>query len=235
MTTQVPKGKGKGLEGRVESGAEKRDYLSKLPGEIVEFIAKKLYVVDYINFRAVCQTFQQVLPRINWREALFKLEFPSLIVKSRSDIHTLIDPHMGDDVQLQPRWKTLAELKSPDHHDLCQNFLVECDGKLLLVFVDESVHVYKLNFEPVMVWEEVNSLGKHALFLSPSSCFSQIPNCSDMENKIYFPKLFGDVLVYYCLRTHKFYTAGAGNKQVVPDFYNTTQFLSSCWIDPRWG
>ncbi|OMO80638.1 hypothetical protein CCACVL1_12839 [Corchorus capsularis] len=359
------------------TGAQNRDYLSKLPWDILEFIANKLYLVDYINFRAVCHTFQQVLPRINWREASVsvKSEFPSLspwlICKSR-DIHRLIDPHMGgtyltnipkslleakiryskngwllmatgrdtmslyhpfrkeemklpkaparrghcfcygyalssssptspntilvgsgshsicyirltagecddgwheyecddDDYTLfqlqpknmnnsviyfkgafyflnglgnlgvfefndddQPSWKTLAELKSPHHH-LFQNFLVECDGKLLSVFVDDQlVHVYKLNFEPVMVWEQVNSLGKHALFLSPSGCFSEIPSCSDMENRIYFPKLFGDAIVYYCLTTHKFYTCA--NNQVVPDFYNTTEFLSSCWIEPR--
>ncbi|XVF77460.1 hypothetical protein PTKIN_Ptkin14bG0045700 [Pterospermum kingtungense] len=128
-------------------------------------------------------------------------------------------------------WKILKELQSP-----CvkyrYNYLLECGGDLLSVFVvDQMVHIYKLNFTNPMTWERMTGLGNHALFVSPSSSFSVIAHSSDMENKVYFRKLYGKDIVYYCLSTDKFYTCG--KKEVVVDFYNTKEFFYSTWIEPR--
>ncbi|OMO92872.1 hypothetical protein COLO4_17232 [Corchorus olitorius] len=137
-------------------------------------------------------------------------------------------------------WKTFRSLKSP-RPCFRYNYLAEFDGQLLSIFTedDQSVHIYKLiNFteggewEWGRAWEKVTSLGDYALFVSCSSAFSVIPNSSDMKNRIYFSKLFGRGIVYYCLSTHKFYTTE--NNQVVQDFYNTTEFLHSTWIQPWW-
>ncbi|XVF87403.1 hypothetical protein PTKIN_Ptkin18bG0117500 [Pterospermum kingtungense] len=139
----------------------------------------------------------------------------------------------------QVSWEILRELENPwekmesPGDGFCYSYLSECGGNLLSVFVmDQLVHIYKLNFTSEKAWEKVTSLGNHALFLSPSSSFSVIPSSSDMENKVYFRKLYGVDIVYYCLSTDKFYTCG--NKEVVADFNNTTEFIYSTWIEPTW-
>ncbi|XVF77451.1 hypothetical protein PTKIN_Ptkin14bG0044500 [Pterospermum kingtungense] len=137
---------------------------------------------------------------------------------------------MNDDGQVS--WKILEELESPCDN-FCYNYLLECGGNLLSVFVvDQLVYVYKLNLTAVMTWEKVTSLGNHALFVSPLSSFSVFSDSSDMKNKVYFPKLHGMEMVYYCLITDKFYTCG--NNEISADFNNTTEFLYSTWIEPRW-
>ncbi|XVF03876.1 hypothetical protein REPUB_Repub05bG0030700 [Reevesia pubescens] len=92
--------------------------------------------------------------------------------------------------------KILRELESPCD-SYCYNYLLECNGNLVSVFVDDQmVHVYKLKFTTVMAWEKITKFRK--------SC-----------------------IVY------KFYTCG--NKEVVADFNNTTEFLFSSWIEPRFA
>ncbi|XVF03878.1 hypothetical protein REPUB_Repub05bG0031000 [Reevesia pubescens] len=128
-------------------------------------------------------------------------------------------------------WKVLEKPRKPcnsfDH-----NYLLECEGKLFSVFVDnlgESIGVFKLN-ETNMDWQKVRDLGKYMFFVSPSSSFSMVVKTPGMENKIYFPKLKGQEIVYYCLRTGKYRTFGS--KQVATNFYNTTVYLaqsSSQW------
>ncbi|XVF77455.1 hypothetical protein PTKIN_Ptkin14bG0045000 [Pterospermum kingtungense] len=351
----------------IEDNNEARENnLCHLPYDVLGFIAKKLHPVDYFNFRSLCHNFRLVAPCIKWREASFKLQFPSLcpwLVFSRRNscaTHSFIDPHyssreylikipedllhgkvryskdgwllicspsfmffynpftketkefpqgageyncclsyglssspalddsilignsydhiyyfcrregvwiiyhfpdfiyfkrnhnspiyfggafyflgrdgkvavfrMNDDGQVS--WTILEELESPCDN-FCCNYLLECGGNLLSVFVvDQLVYVYKLNLTAVMTWEKVTSLGNHALFVSPLSSFSVISDSSDMKNKVYFPKLYGMEMVYYCLITDKFYTCG--NKEILADFNNTTEFLYSTWIEPRW-
>ncbi|XVF87405.1 hypothetical protein PTKIN_Ptkin18bG0117700 [Pterospermum kingtungense] len=140
----------------------------------------------------------------------------------------------------QVSWEILRELEDPwekmESPGDCfrHSYLSECGGNLLAIFVmDQLVHIYKLNFtSEKKAWEKVTGLGNHALFVSPSTSFSLIPSSSDMENKIYFRKLYGMDIVYYCLSTDKFYTSG--NKEVVADFNNTSEFLFSTWIEPMW-
>ncbi|XVF77492.1 hypothetical protein PTKIN_Ptkin14bG0048700 [Pterospermum kingtungense] len=343
--------------------------LGDLPSDALGFIAKKLYGVDYNNFRLVCHNFRLVAPCIKWSEALLKLQSTSLspwLVSRRGNscaTHCFMDPHscstylikipecllhgkvryskdgwllicspsfmlfyhpftnnviqlpegvgarvhnrcwgyglsssptsedsvlvgnsfdfiyyfcrregqwiqyhypdldgfksnhnspiyfdgafyfLGRDGKVavfrqndgqndgQVSWKILEELQSPCD-SYCSNYILECGGNLLSVFVaDQMVHIYKLNFTDPMTWEKVKSLENHALFVSPSSSFSVIPKMSDMENKVYFCKLYGKDIVYYCLSTDKFYTCG--KKEVVADFHNTTEFLHSTWIEPR--
>ncbi|XVF77485.1 hypothetical protein PTKIN_Ptkin14bG0048000 [Pterospermum kingtungense] len=336
-----------------------------LPSDILGFIAKKLYGVDYHNFRLVCHKFRLVAPCIKWSEALLKLQStsfsPWLVFRKGNSCatHYFMDPHscsiclikipefflhgqvryskdgwllicsrtvmffyhpftnnrielpegvgarvqnrclgyglssspssedsvlvghtfdfiyyfsrregqwiqyyfpdldgfkpnhnspiyfdgafyfLGRDGKVavfrrdddQVSWKILKELESPCE-SYCSNYLLECGGNLVSVFVvEQMVHIYKLNFTEPMTWEKVKSLENHALFVSPSSCFSVIPKLSDMENKVYFRKLYGKDIVYYCLSTDKFYTCG--KKEVVADFHNTTEFLYSTWIEPR--
>ncbi|XVF49223.1 hypothetical protein PTKIN_Ptkin03bG0251400 [Pterospermum kingtungense] len=349
----------------IENGNEAQAYnLRDLPFDVLELIASKLYLVDYNNFRSVCNTFRLAGPYIKWREASLEFQsetlFPWLTLPGgNSDTsQNFIDPHLGDrylinvpnglsngtvryskdgwllicnsnfmffyhpfrkrlielpqqaghhyyclgyglsssptlddsilvgssfyaiyylclrdgiwfecpfpdyfdfqpnnnspiyfdgafyflgkDGKLgvlelnrdQVSWKILRDLKSPCD-GFCYNYLLECGGNLLSVFVvDQLVNIYRLNFTTVMDWERVTSLGNHALFVSPSSSFSVTRNSSGMENKVYFHKLYGMDIVYYCLSTNKFYTCGS--KEVVADFKNTIEFASSTWIEPKW-
>ncbi|XVF77448.1 hypothetical protein PTKIN_Ptkin14bG0044000 [Pterospermum kingtungense] len=361
-----PQGKPEYPISKLEDNNEARvNNFGDLPYDILGFIAKRLYGVDYNNFRLVCHNFRLVAPCIKWSEALLKLQSTSLspwLVFRRGNscaTHNFcMDPHscstylvkipeyllhgkvryskdgwllicsrnfmffyhpftnnsielpqgvgarehnccvgyglsssptaedsilvgnsfnyiyyiclregqwieyhfsdfddfepnqnssiyfdgafyfLGRDGKVavfrrndgQVSWKIFKELQSPCDN-FCNNYLLECDGNLLSVFVvDQMVHIYKLNFTAPMTWEKVTSLGNHALFVSPSSSFSVIPNSFDMENKVYFCKLYGKDIVYYCLSTDKFYTCG--KKEIVADFNNTTEFLYSTWIGP---
>ncbi|XVF77483.1 hypothetical protein PTKIN_Ptkin14bG0047800 [Pterospermum kingtungense] len=70
-----------------------------LPSDILGFIAKKLYGVDYHNFRLVCHKFRLVAPCIKWSEALLKLQStsfsPWLVFRKGNSCatHYFMDPH----------------------------------------------------------------------------------------------------------------------------------------------
>ncbi|KAI3908732.1 hypothetical protein MKW98_029282 [Papaver atlanticum] len=115
------------------------------------------------------------------------------------------------------------------------SYLVECDKKLLLVNLGQSgksVDVYRLD-DSEMVWVKLNSLGKHALFISYASSFSAVAPRSCMENKIYFPRLYGERILYYSLDTCQYHYVGS-NQPSSLDFHNTKERLSCSWIEPRW-
>ncbi|WRX29319.1 hypothetical protein QQP08_021806 [Theobroma cacao] len=131
------------------------------------------------------------------------------------------------------QWDVLLKPEKPcnssDH-----SYLLECDGKLHSVFVDnlgESVSVFELD-KTTMAWRKVSDLGNYMFFVSTPSSFSMVAKTPGMENKIYFPKIKGKEIVYYCLRTGKYRTFGS--KQAATNFYNTTEYLHSCWIQQRW-
>ncbi|XP_050248500.1 F-box/kelch-repeat protein At1g57790-like [Quercus robur] len=114
-----------------------------------------------------------------------------------------------------------------------QNFLVECDGELLSVFVGpfgKWVRVFKLN-ESKMTWIRVESLGDYMLFLSSKSSFSAKAQTPGMENKIYFPRFCGQSIVFYSLETSKYQSF---QSEDVVDFYSSREKLDCCWIEPRW-
>ncbi|XVF70662.1 hypothetical protein PTKIN_Ptkin11bG0180300 [Pterospermum kingtungense] len=120
--------------------------------------------------------------------------------------------------------------KSFDH-----SYLLECDEYLYAVFVDnlgESIEVCRLNkLGETMEWDEVRDIGNYMFFVSPSSSFSMVAKTPGMENKIFFSKIKGNEIVYYCLRTGKYRTFGS---EVAANFYNTTEYLCSSWIQQCW-
>ncbi|XP_021287694.1 F-box/kelch-repeat protein At1g57790-like [Herrania umbratica] len=84
-------------------------------------------------------------------------------------------------------WEVLPNPTRPCSYH--QNFLVECDGELLPVFVGafgEGVYVFKLNLSS-MEWIEVKSLGNFMIYISGSSSLAAMATTPGMENKIYFP------------------------------------------------
>ncbi|KAL5097265.1 hypothetical protein RYX36_001592 [Vicia faba] len=128
-------------------------------------------------------------------------------------------------------WKVLEELQAPCSSYL-NNFLVECDGNLLSVFecpLPNGVQVFKLN-ESTMTWIKVESLKNHMLFVGKTS-FSAVANIPGMENKIYFPRFYGQNLVFYSLETNNYHTFQ--NDQVV-NFHDVREHLNGRWIMPRW-
>uniref|UniRef100_A0A2N9F8U2 KIB1-4 beta-propeller domain-containing protein n=1 Tax=Fagus sylvatica TaxID=28930 RepID=A0A2N9F8U2_FAGSY len=115
-------------------------------------------------------------------------------------------------------WKVLTQPKPPCLSGYHQNFLVECDGELLSVFVGclgKWIQVFKLN-ESKMTWIGVESLGNYMLYLSCSSSLAVMAKNSGMENKIYFPIFCGESMVFFSLETKKFHSFES--KDVAIDF-----------------
>jgi hypothetical protein len=130
-------------------------------------------------------------------------------------------------------WKELNEPLAP-LANYFNSFLVECDGNLLSVFEVEGqfqncVHVFKLN-ELTMTWIKVENLENHMLFLSNSASFSSVATIPGMENKIYFPRLYGQNIVFYSLETNNYHTF----ENEVLNFHHVREQLNSSWIQPRW-
>jgi hypothetical protein len=130
-------------------------------------------------------------------------------------------------------WKELDEPQAP-LANYFNSFLVECDGNLLSVFEVEGqfqncVHVFKLN-ELTMTWIKVENLENHMLFLSNSASFSSVATIPGMENKIYFPRLYGQNIVFYSLETNNYHTF----ENEVLNFHHVREQLNSSWIQPRW-
>ena len=121
----------------------------------------------------------------------------------------------------------------PPCNDNFQKFLVECNGELLSIFVapfEKGVRVFKLN-ESIMTWVRVENLGNYMLYVSHKSSMSAIAKSPGMENKIYFPRFYGESIVFYSLETDNYHSFKS--KDVV-DFYSTTEVLCCGWIEPRW-
>ncbi|KAI3958140.1 hypothetical protein MKW98_020782 [Papaver atlanticum] len=108
------------------------------------------------------------------------------------------------DIMKDDGWSVLEKPKKIFKNDMHPNLLVECGGDLLLVkigHIGTSVRIFRLDFSE-MEWVEVESLGKHMLFISETSCLSAIAPNSRTENKIFFPRLYlngGGILSYYTL------------------------------------
>ncbi|OVA04496.1 Protein of unknown function DUF295 [Macleaya cordata] len=131
-------------------------------------------------------------------------------------------------------WKILVKSQR-QFNDVYPSFLVECDGKLLLVDLGplgKSIGIFRLDFSK-MVWVKVESLGKHVLFISNTSCLSATAPRSFMENKIYFPRLHGDGILFYSLDTGSYHSLGSQHS--AKDFYDTTEWLNCTWIEPNWS
>ncbi|KAF7152239.1 hypothetical protein RHSIM_Rhsim01G0008700 [Rhododendron simsii] len=86
-----------------------------------------------------------------------------------------------------------------------RNFLVECNGELLLVsmsFIGRSISVSKLDSVEMMS-HKVDSLGDQMLYVSNASSLSAIRVVQGMENKIYLPKIHGKCKSWGGLIEHK--------------------------------
>ncbi|XP_026431853.1 F-box/kelch-repeat protein At1g57790-like [Papaver somniferum] len=137
-------------------------------------------------------------------------------------------------------------------NDAFPSYLVECDGNLLLVNVGpvgETVGVFNLDWTN-KVWAKIESLGRHMLFISNTSSFSAIaPPNSQMENKVYFPRLHKDGrgLLFYSLDTGMYnYSINeihAQQKSIddpaapasATNFYDTKEMCNCTWIEPDWS
>ncbi|KAF5774036.1 hypothetical protein HanRHA438_Chr13g0606381 [Helianthus annuus] len=121
-----------------------------------------------------------------------------------------------------------------------QYFSTKCDQDLLLVTVGEfgeSVEVFKLN-ESIEEWEKIDTLGKHMIYISDTSCICLEAKSPKMENKIYFPRLLhgeDTKIVLYSLETCRYHTFD--DQQGFGADLFTTKYLCHphTWIEPSWS
>ncbi|KAI3830486.1 hypothetical protein MKW98_030649 [Papaver atlanticum] len=66
----------------------------------------------------------------------------------------------------------------------------------------------------------------HALFISNTSSFSAVAPRSCMENNIYFPRLYGERILYYSLDTLRYHCVGS-DQHTSQDFRNTKERSNS--------
>ncbi|KAH7862044.1 hypothetical protein Vadar_034067 [Vaccinium darrowii] len=141
----------------------------------------------------------------------------------------------GSDDNDGSSWEILENTRSPCK-SFSHNFLVECDGELLSVFVPDfgkCVEVFKLN-SITLVWERVHSLGNHTLYISNSSALSTKAKAPEMEEKICLPRFCEQGIVPYSLATGLYHYSSGREEGSLKDYYGTRQQLFSGWIVPRW-
>ncbi|KAM7469429.1 hypothetical protein LguiA_007612 [Lonicera macranthoides] len=131
-------------------------------------------------------------------------------------------------------WTVLAKPMEKPCNSIRQNYLVECNGDLIAVFVGHVgkwIKIFKLD-SCMMVWRKVESLGDQNLFLSRSKSLSATKQQEvlGMENKIFFPRFHRKNGIFYSLNTGRFHTMGTGYNS--NDFYNTTTKMHCTWIQP---
>ncbi|KAI3909201.1 hypothetical protein MKX01_034945, partial [Papaver californicum] len=139
-------------------------------------------------------------------------------------------------------WKILDKL-APACTSYHRSFLVECEGQLLFVFVKSlktrPVQIFKLLSSKKtkgLVWVEVRDLGKYMLFVSHTSCIAAIAPFSRMKNKIYFPRLHDERIVFFSLDTCRYQTLLlTGSQYSSSNFYSTKKHLYCTWIEPNWS
>ncbi|CAL5361639.1 unnamed protein product [Camellia sinensis] len=133
-------------------------------------------------------------------------------------------------------WTVLDGPKKPRGCDsVYESYLMECDGKLLSVFVGNrgrGVSVYTLD-ESEMAWQRVTDLGSKMLFVSHSTSFSSTKVVEGMENKIHFPRFCGKDGVFYCLATSRYGSFGSNIRK--KDLRGTEEQLHCSWIEPITG
>ncbi|XP_038691603.1 F-box/kelch-repeat protein At1g57790-like isoform X2 [Tripterygium wilfordii] len=131
-------------------------------------------------------------------------------------------------------WKVLHVHKRPIEFDY-QNFLLVCAGKLLLVLISKvgkGAMVFKLN-RAKMCWRRVRKLENYALYVSRSSSFSTLVKGNGMGNRIFLPRVHGNSVVNYYLKTRKFHCFSRQDDNVVK-YSDTRNLLQASWIQPSW-
>ncbi|KAJ4974354.1 hypothetical protein NE237_007528 [Protea cynaroides] len=127
------------------------------------------------------------------------------------------------------RWTVFRTSWKLDVWKYDQNFLVECDGNLLAVFVGtlgKWIRVYRLD-QPKMIWKDVKSLGDWMLFLSENTCFSTKTVVRGMGNKFYIPRFYGNHGVFYSLATKRYHTFDGS---WLKNFYGTIEEIQCTWM-----
>ncbi|PWA81719.1 hypothetical protein CTI12_AA185170 [Artemisia annua] len=124
---------------------------------------------------------------------------------------------------------------------LTEYYLIKCDQDLLKVIISkfgELVDVFKWN-DPKKEWLEVDSLGKHVIYICDTTCLSIEAKIPEMENKIFFPLLYSKnkKIVFYSLKTCMYHTFSGENIQPhFKDYLGTTYHLfPHSWIEPTWS
>ncbi|XP_026458749.1 uncharacterized protein LOC113359306 [Papaver somniferum] len=138
-------------------------------------------------------------------------------------------------------WSVLAKPKKIFNNDMHPKLLVVCGGDLLLIklgHLGTAVRIYRLDSSE-MEWVKVESLGKHMLFISETSCMSAVAPNTQMENIIYFPRTYlnGGGILSYSLATGSYHSSFTENCQdsLKNSFHETKGWLSNCtWIQPNW-
>ena len=125
-----------------------------------------------------------------------------------------------------------------------QRFLVKCnhedkcDQHLLLVIVGEfgeSIEVFKPNDDEK--WEKIYDIGRHMIYICYKAPLCMEAKTPQMGNKIYFPRLHSEKIVFYSLETCKFHTFnGKDIQESFGDFFGTRNHLPPhAWIEPSWS
>ncbi|GLT59499.1 hypothetical protein SLA2020_323130 [Shorea laevis] len=143
------------------------------------------------------------------------------------------DGDVDEEEEEEEEYKDLDHVIESPCESFHQKFLLECDGKLLSVFVGflgEWVQIFRFD-ESKLVWVEVSDLGNHTLYISRFSAFSTIAS-PGMQNRIYFPRFHGkNSVVYYSLDSGKLHSHGT--EEVLEDLYHTKEQLICGWITPK--
>ncbi|KAI3877676.1 hypothetical protein MKW98_020157 [Papaver atlanticum] len=132
-------------------------------------------------------------------------------------------------------WEVLSMIPRPNLDLIYTSYLVKFEGQLLSVLLGHYgkwVRLFRLDLDE-MVWIEVEHLGRHMLFISSTSCIATIAPTSEMENKIYFPRLQNEGILYYSLDSGKYHSLGS--EHYSKDYCNSTENLRCSWIEPNWS
>ncbi|GJU00844.1 hypothetical protein Tco_1111182 [Tanacetum coccineum] len=143
-------------------------------------------------------------------------------------------------------WKgVLDEVPISSCTSKAQHFLVKCgheykcDQHLILVIVGEfgeSVEVFIPN-KNAGKCEKIDDIGRHMIYIGDKTCLCMEAKTPKMENKIYFPRLHSEKVVFYSLETRKFHTFNGGNiSESFTDFSGTINHVPhNAWIEPAWS
>lgn len=109
------------------------------------------------------------------------------------------------------------------------SYLLECNGKLLAVFLCPMSAVVKVcEWDDIsLIWKEITKLGEYMLFLSGTTSFSKLSLRASMKNKIYLPMLSENLIVFYCLEQGFFRTFKCNTP-----IKHLTMCLGYCWMEP---
>ncbi|XP_071698283.1 F-box/kelch-repeat protein At1g57790-like [Rutidosis leptorrhynchoides] len=135
----------------------------------------------------------------------------------------------------QFQWMTWARRNT-------QYYLVKRDQHLLLVILGiygEYLEVFQLD-DSTKEWEKIDSLGRHAIYISDTTCCCIEARIPKLQNKIYFPNLHTEngKIVFYSLDKSDYYAFDGDKIEATACktmFLGTKYHLNPyAWIEPSW-